>query len=49
MPGLCEVHAAVVPVPCVSVAAQRLFHTGHQLRGIGRHDLAVIDELDPRR
>ena len=37
---------AGVPVPCVSVAAQRLFHAGYELRGIDRHDLAVLDELD---
>jgi lincosamide nucleotidyltransferase A/C/D/E len=35
-----------VPVPCVSVAAQRLFHTGYELRSIDVHDLAVLDELD---
>jgi lincosamide nucleotidyltransferase A/C/D/E len=37
---------AGVPVPCVSVAAQRLFRTGYELRGIDRHDLDVLDELD---
>ena len=37
---------AGVPVPCVSVAAQRLFRTGYELRDIDRHDLAVLDELD---
>ena len=36
---------AGVPVPCVSVTAQRLFHTGYELRGIDRRDLAVLDEL----
>jgi lincosamide nucleotidyltransferase A/C/D/E len=40
---------AGVPVPCVSVAAQRLFRTGYELRGIDRHDLAVLDELDQGR
>jgi lincosamide nucleotidyltransferase A/C/D/E len=40
---------AGVPVPCVSVAAQRLFRTGYELRGIDRHDLAVLDELDRGR
>jgi lincosamide nucleotidyltransferase A/C/D/E len=35
-----------VPVPRVSVAAQRLFHTGYELRSIDVHDLAVLDELD---
>ena len=39
---------AGVPVPCVSVTAQRLFHTGYELRGIDVHDLAVLDELDRR-
>ena len=34
-----------VPVPCVSVTAQRLFNTGYELRDIDRHDLAVLDEL----
>jgi len=38
---------AGIPVPCVSVAAQRRFRTGYELRGIDRHDLAVLDELDP--
>jgi lincosamide nucleotidyltransferase A/C/D/E len=37
---------AGVPVPCVSVAAQRLFRTGYELRDIDRHDLAVLDELN---
>jgi lincosamide nucleotidyltransferase A/C/D/E len=37
---------AGVPVPCVSLAAQRLFHTGYELRGIDFHDLAVLDQLD---
>jgi hypothetical protein len=37
---------AGLPVPCVSVSAQRLFHTGYESRGIDRHDLAVLDELD---
>jgi lincosamide nucleotidyltransferase A/C/D/E len=34
-----------VPVPCVSIAAQRLFHTGYELRDVDLHDLAVLDEL----
>jgi lincosamide nucleotidyltransferase A/C/D/E len=37
---------AGIPVPCVSVAAQRLFRTGYELRAKDRHDLAVLDELD---
>jgi lincosamide nucleotidyltransferase A/C/D/E len=35
-----------VPVPCVSVTAQRLFRTGYELRGVDVHDLAVLDQLD---
>lgn len=34
-----------VVVPCVSLEAQRLFHTGYELREVDRHDLAVLDEL----
>jgi lincosamide nucleotidyltransferase A/C/D/E len=37
---------AGVPVPCVSVTAQRLFHTGYEPRVIDLHDLAVLDKLD---
>jgi lincosamide nucleotidyltransferase A/C/D/E len=37
---------AGLPVPCVSVAAQRLFRTGYELRDVDLHDLAVLDELD---
>jgi lincosamide nucleotidyltransferase A/C/D/E len=37
---------AGVPVPCVSIDAQRLFHTGYELRGIDLQDLAVLDELN---
>ncbi len=36
---------AGVPVPCVSVTAQRLFHTGYEPRDIDLHDLAVLDAL----
>ena len=32
-----------------TVAAQRLFRTGHDLRGVDRHDLAFLDELDGGR
>ena len=39
---------AGVPVPCVSITAQRLFHTGYELRSIDVHDLAVLDEVDRR-
>jgi lincosamide nucleotidyltransferase A/C/D/E len=34
-----------VTVPCVSVEAQRLFHTGYDLRDVDRHDVAVLDHL----
>lgn len=34
-----------ISVPCVSVEAQRLFHTGYELRDVDRHDLAVLDQL----
>jgi lincosamide nucleotidyltransferase A/C/D/E len=34
-----------VPVPCVSITAQRLFHSGYELRDVDLHDLAVLDEL----
>ena len=37
---------AGMPVPCVSVAAQRLFRTGYNLRVIDRHDVAVLDHLE---
>lgn len=36
-----------VPVPCFTVEAQRLFHTGYELRDTDRHDLAVLDRLEP--
>ncbi len=35
-----------VEVPCVSVDAQRRFHTGYQLREVDLRDLAVLEELD---
>lgn len=34
-----------VTVPCVSVEAQRLFHTGYELRAIDLLDLAELDRL----
>ena len=37
-----------VPVPCVSAAAQRLFHTGYALREVDVHDLALLEALDAR-
>jgi lincosamide nucleotidyltransferase A/C/D/E len=35
-----------VSVPCFSIAAQRLFHSGYQLRDVDEHDLAVLDRCD---
>jgi lincosamide nucleotidyltransferase A/C/D/E len=35
-----------VVVPCVSLEAQRLFHTGYELRTVDRHDLAVLGQLE---
>jgi lincosamide nucleotidyltransferase A/C/D/E len=32
-----------VPVPCVSIGAQRLSHSGYQLRDVDQHDLAVLE------
>jgi lincosamide nucleotidyltransferase A/C/D/E len=37
---------AGIPVPCVSAVAQRLFHTGYELRSVDLHDLTVLGELD---
>ena len=34
-----------VTVPCVSVEAQRLFHSGYELRAVDRFDLAQLDRL----
>jgi lincosamide nucleotidyltransferase A/C/D/E len=34
-----------VAVPCVSVEAQRRFHSGYELRSIDRLDLAELDRL----
>jgi lincosamide nucleotidyltransferase A/C/D/E len=36
-----------LPVPRFTVEAQRLFHTGYDLRGVDRHDLAALDRLQP--
>jgi lincosamide nucleotidyltransferase A/C/D/E len=33
------------PVPCLSVTAQRLFHTGYELRTTDLLDLAELDAL----
>jgi lincosamide nucleotidyltransferase A/C/D/E len=35
-----------VPVPCFSIEAQRLFHSGYELRDVDEHDLAVLDRLE---
>jgi lincosamide nucleotidyltransferase A/C/D/E len=35
-----------MPIPCYSPEAQRLFHSGYQLRDIDKHDLAVLDRLE---
>jgi lincosamide nucleotidyltransferase A/C/D/E len=34
-----------VPVPCVSVEAQRLFHSGYALRAVDLLDLSALDQL----
>ena len=34
-----------VVVPCVSLEAQRLFHSGYEPRTVDEHDLAVLDQL----
>lgn len=33
--------------PCFTVGAQRLLHAGNGLRGVDRHDLAVLDRVEP--
>jgi lincosamide nucleotidyltransferase A/C/D/E len=33
------------PVPCMSVEAQRLFHSGYELRTVDLLDLAELDQL----
>ena len=38
-----------VSVPCFTVEAQRLFHTGYDLRDVDRRDLAVLDRLTHNR
>ena len=35
-----------ISVPCVSIEAQRLFHTGYELRDVDRHDLEVLNQLN---
>jgi lincosamide nucleotidyltransferase A/C/D/E len=34
-----------ISVPCVSVEAQRLFHSGYELREADLHDLAVLEQV----
>jgi lincosamide nucleotidyltransferase A/C/D/E len=34
-------------VPCFTVEAQCLFHTGYELRDVDRHDLGLLDALRP--
>ena len=34
------------PVPCITAAAQRRFHSGYPLRDLDRHDLALLESLD---
>jgi lincosamide nucleotidyltransferase A/C/D/E len=38
-------HFGEVPVPCLSGEAQRVFHSGYELRHVDRHDLALLDQL----
>lgn len=38
-------HLGGVSVPCVSVDAQRLFHSGYELRPEDEHDLALLGQL----
>jgi len=33
-------------VPCFSIEAQRLFHSGYDLRDVDHHDLALLDQLE---
>jgi lincosamide nucleotidyltransferase A/C/D/E len=33
-------------VPCCSIEAQRLFHSGYELREADQHDLAVLEQLE---
>lgn len=35
-----------VLIPCVSLEAQRLFHSGYQLRPQDEHDLALLAQLE---
>jgi len=38
-----------ITVPCVSVEAQRLFHSGYELREIDLYDLALLEQVRTRR
>jgi lincosamide nucleotidyltransferase A/C/D/E len=38
-------HIGNVAVPCVTKEAQRLFHSGYDLRQVDRQDLALLDQL----
>jgi lincosamide nucleotidyltransferase A/C/D/E len=38
-------HLGGVSVPCVSIHAQRLFHSGYELHEVDRQDLALLDQL----
>jgi lincosamide nucleotidyltransferase A/C/D/E len=35
-----------VPIPCISLQAQRLFHRGYEQRENDAHDLALLDGLE---
>jgi lincosamide nucleotidyltransferase A/C/D/E len=37
---------ANMSVPCVSVQAQRLFHSGYDLREVDHHDLGLLEQID---
>lgn len=37
---------AGLTIPCVSVAAQRLFHSGYPPRDVDAHDLRLLEELN---
>jgi lincosamide nucleotidyltransferase A/C/D/E len=34
------------PVPCLTVEAQRRFHSGYPLRALDLHDLGQLEQLD---
>ena len=37
---------AGLTIPCVSMTAQRLFHSGYPPRDVDVHDLQLLDELN---